>query len=124
MRGLLVAGAMAIMVATFSGLSAAADALPVHNLQLDQWDAERIRPEGWRIGEVTGYKSGADCEARAGRCVLRFQSVEGSTPSVGFIPLVQSMPSSTVAGRGLRLSGWIRTQDVKGWAGLWMRVDA
>jgi erythromycin esterase len=113
-------GAAAILPA----MSAFADPLPVNNLKLEAWDAARTRPEGWWIAGTGGYKSSADCEARPGRCVLRFES-EGDAPVAGrFVPLGQAMPSSVAAGHALRLTGWIRTRDVQGWAGLWMRVDA
>jgi erythromycin esterase len=98
-----------------SAASLAADTLPAKNLQFEQWD----------LAGAEGYRARGDCEVRPGRCVLRLESLEGAaTPGRGFIPLTQSVPASTLAGHGLRLSGWIRTRDVHGWAGLWMRVDA
>src|SRR6185436_3145266 len=121
----LLRAAAAIGAAAFlQAMNANADPLPVTNLKFERWDATRTRPEGWWIGDKGGYRSSADCEARPGRCVLRFESV-GDAPAAGrFVPLGQAIPSSVAAGHGLRLSGWIRTQEVQGWAGLWMRVDA
>jgi erythromycin esterase len=104
--------------------AATADPLPVRNLKFEQWDASRTRPEGWWIAGTGGYKSAADCDIRPGRCVLRFESLPGVQAPGQFVPLGQSMPSTAAVGHALRLTGWIRTQGVAGWAGLWMRVDA
>ena len=124
MRPFLAAPAIAIVLAAPSAATLAAGSLPARNLKFEQWNAEGTRPEGWWIAGTGGYASSADCEARPGRCVLRFESVGDSALAGRFVPLGQSIPSSVAAGRGLRLSGWIRTKDVQGWAGLWMRVDA
>jgi hypothetical protein len=44
-------------------------------------------------------------------------------PAVGFGTLAQAFQGSEYRGKRLRLSGWIKAQEVEQWAGLWMRVD-
>jgi hypothetical protein len=41
----------------------------------------------------------------------------------GFGTLMQSISAATYAGKRVRLSGWVKSQDIDDWAGLWMRVD-
>lgn len=101
--------------------------LPVKNLGFEEWNAEKTKPSGWGVGG-TGYESAADCDvalkAPEGKCALRLES----TPSVktgGFIPVTQRLPSQVAAGHQIKLSGFIRTENVQeGWAGMWLRVDA
>jgi hypothetical protein len=40
-----------------------------------------------------------------------------------FGSVMQRFPADFLAGRTLRLEGDIRTQDVDGWAGFWLRAD-
>ena len=41
----------------------------------------------------------------------------------GFGTLMQSFLPDTYRGKRVRLSGFVRSAEVNGWAGLWMRVD-
>ena len=41
----------------------------------------------------------------------------------GFGTLMQTFQADAYAGKRVRMSGYARAQDVKDWAGLWMRVD-
>ena len=96
--------------------------LPVRNLGFESWDALG-RPEGWHVGNTKAYRASADCDgAREGRCALKLESLPGE--NLTFVPIVQGMDSRHAAGHFIRLSGMIRTRDVTGWAGLWLRVDA
>jgi hypothetical protein len=36
---------------------------------------------------------------------------------------MQSISAASYAGKRVRLRGWVKSQDVGDWAGLWMRVD-
>src|SRR5688572_16096592 len=124
MRRLRAAAAIGA-VAILTTMAASAEPIPARNLKLESWDASRTRPEGRSVAGTAGYKSSADCDIRPGRCVLRFDSLPEAPPvAVRFISLGQFIPSSVAAGHGLRLSGWIRTESVEGWAGLFLRVDA
>ena len=41
----------------------------------------------------------------------------------GFGTLMQSFKADAYCSRRVRLSGFLRSEDVRNWAGLWMRVD-
>ena len=41
----------------------------------------------------------------------------------GFATLMQAFKGSEYLGKRLRLSAYVKTQEVEKWAGLWMRVD-
>ncbi|HYC37398.1 MAG TPA: erythromycin esterase family protein [Usitatibacter sp.] len=95
--------------------------LPVKNLGFETW--EEGRPQGWHVGNAKAYRVSADCaDAPEGKCSARLESLAGE--AVTFVPLVQNMPSRHAAGHFIQLSGMIRTENVVGHAGLWLRVDA
>jgi hypothetical protein len=55
-----------------------------------------------------------------GRCLLLYRD----TAEPGeFGSVMQRFPADFLAGRTVRREGEIRTQDVDGWAGLWLRAD-
>ncbi|MDZ4668524.1 MAG: hypothetical protein SGJ00_11675 [bacterium] len=41
----------------------------------------------------------------------------------GFGTLVQNLKPGNFAGKRLRMSGYIKTTDVAGWGGFWLRID-
>lgn len=41
----------------------------------------------------------------------------------GFGTLMQGFTTNEFRGKRVRLSGWLKSEDVDGWAGMWMRVD-
>ncbi|MGB8370602.1 MAG: hypothetical protein ACLPYZ_11305 [Limisphaerales bacterium] len=41
----------------------------------------------------------------------------------GFGTLMQTFKADTYRGQRIRMSGYVRSRNVKDWAGLWMRVD-
>jgi len=51
-------------------------------------------------------------------------SLKSNVPKAsGFVTLMQTFKADTYRGQRVRLSGYVRSQDVKDWAGLWLRVD-
>ena len=114
--------AIVMFAATSLALGARAE-LPAKNLDFETWSANG-EPKGWGIGSSPAHTISADCEsAREGKCALKIEGRPQATP--GFLPLGQQMPPGDAGGHRLKLSGFIRTLDVKdGWAGLWIRVDA
>jgi erythromycin esterase len=84
-------------------------------------------------GRVLNWGSGADgyrmvvdsIEPLAGRFSLRSEWIGGDRPpqqrSFGVASTL--FPLQQVIGRRLHLTGYIRTQDVTGYAGFWLRVD-
>src|ERR1035441_1796633 len=79
-------------------------------------------PLGWR-GGGQGYELGVDHE------VSRVSGASGRVRSVdlpgrqGFWTLAQCFAATAFRGTVVRYSGFLKTADVRGWAGLWMRVD-
>jgi hypothetical protein len=50
--------------------------------------------------------------------------LKSKKPSVGgFGTLMQSIAAEQYLGKKARLSGLVKSEEVQGWAGLWMRVD-
>ncbi len=87
-------------------------------------------PVGWfnSFGHVSGVST--DYRIRtvrrsedrtAGTCVV----LEKASPGLGeFGSLMQRCPGRLLAGRTMRIEGELRTENVSGWAGLWLRADA
>jgi hypothetical protein len=89
---------------------------------------ERGFPHGWfdSQGHVAGASTDYDIRvvtrkgASSGRCLsLRKESAERGE----FASVMQRFRASHLAGRVVRLEGELKTDDVRGWAGLWMRAD-
>src|SRR5262249_32903324 len=97
--------------------------LPARNLGFQSW-SDRGLPADWMAAPGDAYAITRDCEVvHEGRCSLRIQSRSEGT-QFG-LPLAQRIAPDAAAGLRVKLSGWIRTRDVKqGWAGLWLRVEA
>ena len=81
-------------------------------------------PQGWYIG---GEPTPLDYDIRSDASV----TLSGK-PSVllkhdqptGFATLMQDFIADHYKGKRVRFSGYVRSDQVEGWAGLWMRVDA
>ena len=79
------------------------------------WFAAGSAPEKYRFGvdrEMAHQGSGS------GFMWSRTAEIEDD-----FGTLMQMFKADDYRGPRYRLSAWIRSEDVKGWAGLWMRVD-
>ena len=78
------------------------------------------RPASWHVGG-TGYDLALDTTwAHGGSRSLRIRSTGGGTFGVA----TQLIEAGALKGQRVRLSGYIRTEAVKGgWAGLWLRFD-
>lgn len=76
--------------------------------------------KGWYHGGE-GYEAGADTEVvYQGKKSLRIKSISEGKFGVG----TSSFPAQDAAGKRLRYSGYIKTEEVvNGYAGLWWRVD-
>ena len=84
-------------------------------------------PRGWILAgsKPANYETGIDSQAR-------YQDAESaylkSKPDLaqddkGFGTLMQSFRAAQYLGKRVRVSGFIRSEDVQVWAGLWMRID-
>jgi hypothetical protein len=93
------------------------------------FDARTIAdwPSGWSnsLGFVDGVSVGYEARVVArddqlGSCVM-FQNVRAADSDFG--SLMQRCPAKHLAGQALRLEAEIKTEQVKRWAGLWLRAD-
>jgi len=80
-------------------------------------------PGWWRAGSnPAGYQVGVDrVVTHAGRASARLNSV-ASDPT-GFGSLMQVASADKFRGKRVRMTGWVKAENVKRTAGLWMRVD-
>lgn len=84
--------------------------------------AQLALPAGWdRIGG-RGYEVTLDATGgRGGTACVRLRGID---PREGrFTGVAQTVDASPWRGKRLRLSAWIRSEDMDGWGGLFMRID-
>ena len=81
-------------------------------------------PQGWHLAgsKPESYEAGTDSQAAYNDHPSAYLK---STKAVsdGFGTLMQEFTADKYAGKRLRLSAFVKSEDVKDWAGLWMRVD-
>lgn len=83
-------------------------------------------PDGWRVvgNARQKYRAGLDpTVVREGRPAGLLESKERDIEGGRFGALMQSIEAKKYLGSRLRLSAWVRCQNVRGWVGLWLRVD-
>jgi hypothetical protein len=83
-----------------------------------------ILPEGWyRWGsELTSFEMLLDSgSGQEGMNTLTIRSTEEKVD--GFGTLMQSFLPNDYLGKRIKLTGYMKSKDIKGWAGFWMRVD-
>ena len=81
-------------------------------------------PTGWyRWGnQLTSYRMLIDSSAgQGGKNVLTIKSIEEKID--GFGTLMQDFLPNKYLGRRIRMTGYMKSKDVKGRAGFWLRVD-
>lgn len=81
-------------------------------------------PRGWHLAgsKPAEYEAGVDGgQSHEGRNSAFLKSKTGSVD--GFATMMQSIPAEQYRGNKVRLSGLVKSEEVTGWAGLWMRVD-
>ncbi|MCU0442721.1 MAG: hypothetical protein MUE96_10010 [Bacteroidia bacterium] len=81
-------------------------------------------PDGWFVAgsKPKSYEMGlAKGEGKDGKNCATIQSIE---PKIkGFGTLMQNANPAQYLGKRVKLSGWVKTKDVKKGAALWFRVD-
>ena len=77
-------------------------------------------PAGWLLAgnHAQNYRIGSDGEG------IEYLASTTNSSGAGFGTLMQSIRADRYAARRVRFSAMVRSEDVKAWAGLWMRVDA
>ena len=81
-------------------------------------------PEGWFLAgsKPSSYEAGTDEQAKYNDHPSAYlKSKENVTD--GFGTLMQNFSANNYLGKSVRLSAFVKSEDVKDWAGLWMRVD-
>jgi hypothetical protein len=81
-------------------------------------------PKGWFVAgdEPENYKMGIDKGSGPnGTNAATIKSIKNRIK--GFGTLMQSCEADKYIDKRIRMSGWMKTQDVKKWAGFWIRVD-
>ena len=76
-------------------------------------------PPGWHLAgtQPQNYRTGADANGTA------FLASKADATGAGFGTLMQAVQADEYAGKRVRFRATVRSEDVTGWAGLWMRVD-
>ncbi|QUL58019.1 helix-turn-helix transcriptional regulator [Paenibacillus tritici] len=85
--------------------------------EITGWKVTGTNPEKYevRIDPRICYKTSPS---------MQLQSIEETAPDANvFGTLMQQFQAGQYLGRRMRFSGFVRTEDVTGWCGLWMRVD-
>jgi hypothetical protein len=86
--------------------------------------APAAAPEGWFLAgnKPANYDTGLDPKATFNDYPSAYlKSI--ADPAEGFGTLMQEFSASSYAGKRIRYSAYVQSQDVARWAGLWMRVD-
>ncbi|MFZ6746391.1 erythromycin esterase family protein [Undibacterium sp. JH2W] len=93
------------------------------NPGFEEWQADQTLPTGWKV-MVTAHAISADCQiAKEGKYSVRLES-NPQTSKDSMTAMAQTLIASTIDGHPLILSGWIKTQDVKGQAEIFLQVDS
>ncbi len=81
-------------------------------------------PAGWFVAgsRPASYEAGSDAQAASNEHASVY--LKSKEPvSDGFGTLMQEFRADKYAGKRVRLSAFVKSEDVQDWAGLWMRVD-
>lgn len=120
--GVLLAAAVVIVVASIlAGAQGIAHAAPVGN---DTLSFEAWGPSGGPVGWGGGPPETIHCDSvvvHGGRYAAR---IERSTSSPSTFSTITGALPITFAGDSIEIRGWLKTDVVVGFAGLWLRQDA
>ncbi|AWC27194.1 helix-turn-helix transcriptional regulator [Bacillus cytotoxicus] len=94
-------------------------------IERGEFSMQKGLPKGWVLSgsHPTEYEMGLDYKTvHQGKVSAYIQAKEGVTHG-GFTTLMQMFKADQYKGKRLRLTAFIKSENVKDWAGLWMRVD-
>lgn len=80
--------------------------------------------EDWSYRETVdgSYRMGSDTSTEfSNQNVLTIKSIKKDIK--GFGNIMQTIQPDLYLGKTIKMSGYVKSEDVKSWAGLWMRVD-
>lgn len=97
------------------------------NQQLAEWkertDTRELRPADWG-GSTRGYEFSRDSETkRSGQASARLTQI-GDLAEKKFGTIIQAIDARRFSGRRIRYTGYMKTDDVRNHAALWLRVDS
>lgn len=107
-RVLLAAFAFVVAVSWQSPAVAQTGSLPAG------WFKAGKSPDDYDVGTDHGVKRSGDASAFV---------KSRSAAAAGFGTLMQTFSADEYLGKRVRLTGYVKSEEVKNWAGLWMRVD-
>jgi len=82
-------------------------------------------PQGWFVAgsNPQAFSVATDASAAyAGKPSIALRSIQANP--TGFVTLMQTFLPDGYLGKRVRFSGFVKSDRVGGWAGLWMRIDA
>jgi hypothetical protein len=93
-------------------------------LTMGLWIAHAAAPEGWFLAgsKPAFYETGTDPQNTNNGKSSAFLKAKPEADG-GFGTLMQSFSAEQYRGKRVRFSAYVKSQDVKSWAGMWMRVD-
>jgi hypothetical protein len=79
-------------------------------------------PDGWGLAGSApkAYEVDVVAEANSGKSSARYRSTKKSN---GFGTLMQTTSAADFLGKRVRMTAFVKSEDVGEWAGLWLRVD-
>lgn len=85
--------------------------------------ASAAAPDGWYLAgsKPTNYDTGVDQQALNNGRASAFLKAKANQE--GFGTLMQDFSAAEYLGKRIRFSGFVKSEGVTRWAGLWMRVD-
>ena len=80
-------------------------------------------PDGWFLAgsKPANYDAGVDQNTSYAGLPSAF--LKAKVDQEGFGTLMQSFAATNYLGKRIRLSGYVKAENVTRWAGIWMRVD-
>jgi len=94
------------------------------NLSFEKISPQNMPENWWNAPSYDGYKTTSDHSTfHDGSASVRLESIDGQKSKSGFGTVTGRLLPDSFAGKRVLMTGWIKTENVKKWAGLWMRVD-
>lgn len=95
----------------------------VAKLNAQKLDSIKNTSEWYNRGSLpNSYEMGADKTAEfSNQNVLKIKSIESKIS--GFGTLMKTIKSDLYLGKTVKMTAYVKSENVKSWAGLWMRVD-
>ena len=85
-------------------------------------DAGDGLPKSWMGGNTAEYDMGVDRETTKEGAAAAYIRSKTATPK-SFGTIVQTFSAVDFVGKRVRMSAFVKAVEIRGWAGLWMRVD-